>query len=252
MGEQVKVLVVEHEADVDAALIGERLAAAGVDVATVGPDRVRDVPSTLDGVDGLIVLGGSMDPDDDTGAPWLPTVRDLLCEAVGGGVPTLAVCLGAQLLGMAVGGRVRRIPGGPEVGLVAIRPTVGDRHRGALLQGLDEQALALAWHWWEVTDLPERYEAWPVEVLARSDRCPIQAFSVGDRAWGVQFHLEALARTALTWGGSRPERLRAVSIDPDRLAADVAAAETELVRTWSAVIDSWIAMVLDRHGSGSP
>ncbi|MGA8045363.1 MAG: type 1 glutamine amidotransferase [Dermatophilaceae bacterium] len=237
------VLVVEHEADVDAALIGERLAAAGLRVETVGPDRRREVPRSLAGVDGLVVLGGSMDPDDDVGAPWLPAVRDLLRQAILEEVPTLAVCLGAQLLGMAVGGRVRRIPDGPEVGLVPIRPSSGDSHRGPLLSHADPDDRALAWHWWEVTDLPRRYRGRPVEVLARSDRCPIQAFVVGEIVWGLQFHLEARARTARAWAHSDPDRLLSVSIDPDRLVAEVAAAEEPLVHTWSGVIDAWITMV---------
>jgi GMP synthase (glutamine-hydrolysing) len=237
------VLVVEHEPDVDAALIGERLAAAGVRAETVGPLRDRSIPSSLAGVDGLVVLGGSMDPDDDAGAPWLPEVRDLLREAVELDVPTLAVCLGAQLLGMAVGGAVRRRPEGPEVGLVAIRPTAGGAHRGPLLGTLEPDAQTLAWHWWEVSDLPDRYRGRPVDVMAYSDRCSVQAFAVGTVVWGLQFHLEARARTARTWAFSDPGRLHAVSVDPDRLVADVVAAEEDLVRTWSAVIDSWIAVV---------
>ena len=237
------MLVVEHESDVDAALIGDRLATAGVRVETVGPGRGRAVPDSLAGADGLVVLGGSMDPDDDVGAPWLPATRDLLRHAVAADVPTLAVCLGAQLLGMAVGGRVRRIPGGPEVGLVTVRPARGDAHRGLLLGGLGPGATTLAWHWWEVTDLPDRYEGRAVEVLARSDRCAVHAFAVGDAVWGVQFHLEALARTARTWAFSEPERLRGVSIDPHRLVAEVAGAEEALVRTWSGVVDAWISAV---------
>ncbi|KAB7744616.1 type 1 glutamine amidotransferase [Nostocoides sp. F2B08] len=237
------VLVVEHESDVDAALIGERLEAAGLRVDTVGPDRSREVPRSPAGVDGLVILGGSMDPDDDAGAPWLPAVRELLRTAILGQVPTLAVCLGAQLLGMAVGGRVRRIPDGPEIGLVGIRPTDGDIHRGSLLRGLDPDAQALAWHWWEVTDLPELYDGRPVEVLARSDRCPVQAFAVGEAVWGLQFHIEARTRTARTWAHSDPARLHAISLDPDRLVSAVARAEPTLVRTWSDVIDAWIAVV---------
>lgn len=233
----------EHEADVDAALIEERLAAAAVRVETVGPDRHREVPRSLEGVDGLVVLGGSMDPDDDTGAPWLPAVRDLLHEAILQDVPTLAVCLGAQLLGMTVGGGVRRIPAGPEVGLVPIRPTTRGGHRDALLRAAAPDSVALAWHWWEVTDLPRRYCGRPVELLARSDRCPVQAFAVGEVVWGLQFHLEARARTARTWAQSDPARLRSASIDPVSLVADVVTAEESLVRTWSGVIDAWITVV---------
>ena len=136
---------------------------------------------------------------------------------------------------------MRRIPAGPEVGLVAIRPRVGDEHHGPLLGGVARDAQALAWHWWEVGDLPSSYQGRSVEVIACSDRCGVQAFAVGERVWGMQFHLEARARTARTWATSDPARLQAVSVDPERLVVDVAEAEDALVRTWSAVIDAWIA-----------
>lgn len=99
------VLVVEHERDVDLGLIADRLARADLTVDIVGPERGRPIPASLQDYDGLIVLGGTMDPVDDAGAPWLPRVRGLLREAVRDQVPTMGVCLGAQLLGMAVGSR---------------------------------------------------------------------------------------------------------------------------------------------------
>jgi GMP synthase (glutamine-hydrolysing) len=240
------VLVVEHERSVDIALVGKRLAAAGVVTETVGPGRAIAVPERLDGFDGLVVLGGRMDPDDDTGAPWLPAVRDLLRRAIRLQVPTLGVCLGAQLLGMAAGGRARPIPAGAEVGLHRVRPTAAAGDDQLLHHLVPDGRQALQWHWWEVADLPESCDGQPVTVLAESDRCPVQAFVVGEVVWGLQFHLEALARTAEAWAASGPERLVDLGMDPDRVVADVAAAEAELVDSWSPVVDSWAAVVTAR------
>ncbi|MCA1781134.1 MAG: type 1 glutamine amidotransferase [Dermatophilaceae bacterium] len=238
-----KVLVIEHEWNVDIALVGDRLAAAGLAVETVGPDRAVAIPDHLEGVDGLLVLGGKMDPDDDTGAPWLPAVRRLLREAIGLQLPTMGICLGAQLLGMAVGGRVRLIPAGPEIGLHRVRPTEAAGADPLLHHLLPDGRRVLEWHWWEVTDLPEQCDGQPVTVLAEGEQCPVQAFVVGEVVWGMQFHLEALARTAEAWARSDPARLTDLGIDPDRLVADVTAAESELIDSWAPVVDSWAEVV---------
>lgn len=239
-----RVLVIEHEWDVDLGLIAGRLDNAGVAADIVGPDREREIPAGLDGYDGLIVLGGKMDPVDDEGCPWLPHVRRLLQDAVRARLPTMGVCLGAQLLGMAVGGRARLIPTGPEVGLFQMRPTAAAesdpllRHLGA------DGRRALAWHWWEVTDLPTAYLDEPITVLAESDACPVHAFTVGESVWGIQFHLEALGPTAKAWASAgAPDRLTKIGIDPDGLVAEVSAADQELRDNWFPVVDAWIAQL---------
>ncbi|NLJ55072.1 MAG: type 1 glutamine amidotransferase [Intrasporangiaceae bacterium] len=241
-----RVLVIEHEADVHLGLIAGRLRAAGADITVVGPHRGRAIPADLSGVDGLIVLGGSMDPVDETGAPWLPTVRDRLIEAVRDQVPTLGVCLGAQLLGMAVGGTARLIPAGPELGLHRIRPTSA-AHGDPVLGALPAEGLpALAWHWWEVSDLPAETGSRQITVLAESDACPVQAFRAGDLVWGVQFHLEATADLARGWAAERPDRLLRLGIDPQALTDGIAEAEPSLAASWEPVIDAWIEVARAR------
>jgi len=240
---QPRVLVIEHERDVDLGLISGRLDLAGVRVDVVGPDRERGIPASLDGYAGLIVLGGSMDPVDDVGHPWLPAVRDLLREAVRRRLPTMGVCLGAQLLGMAVGGTARLIPAGPEVGLIRIRPTEAAADDPVLGHLPAEGRRSLVWHWWEVADLPDAYEGQPVSVLAESDGCAVQAFVVGAAVWGIQFHLEALGTTTKRWADDDPERLIRIGLDPDELAEQVTAAEPELEDSWFPVVDAWSALL---------
>ena len=75
-----------------------------------------------------------------------------------------------------------------------------------------------------------------------SDRCENQAFRVGPAAWGVQFHLEALAATARAWAGEGVE-LRAAGVDPEALVRGVQAAEPQLRRWWSEVGDRWLDVV---------
>lgn len=243
----LRILVIEHERDVDLGLIADRLTTAGLTADVVGPERGVTIPTSLEGYAGLIVLGGTMDPVDDSGAPWLPRVRDLLGAAVRDQVPTMGVCLGAQLLGMTVGGEARLIPAGPEVGLVTMRPTEAaacDPLLGLLPAG---GRSALAWHWWEVVRLPDVWEGHRVTILAESDACSVHAFSVGSSVWGIQFHLEALGETATRWASDHPDRLRRIGIEPVELVAEVISAEDELVASWSLVVDAWASVVRERE-----
>src|SRR5690348_2224437 len=117
------VLVVQPDESDPPARLGDWLRAAGaaLDVRRAWIDG--DLPGSLEGLDALIVLGGEMGALDDGTHPWVADVRALLREAVSEEVPTLGVCLGAQLLAAANGGRVERNPLGPEYGaqLVAKR-----------------------------------------------------------------------------------------------------------------------------------
>ncbi|NUT94271.1 MAG: type 1 glutamine amidotransferase, partial [Saccharothrix sp.] len=108
------------------ARLGDWLTGAGAVLDVLKPFE-RPVPETLDGYDGVVCLGGAMGALDDVEHPWLADVRRLLSHAVSKRVPTLALCLGAQLLAVATGGQVRRGPQGPEVGvlLVAKRDVAG-------------------------------------------------------------------------------------------------------------------------------
>ncbi|WP_406129726.1 gamma-glutamyl-gamma-aminobutyrate hydrolase family protein [Streptomyces canus] len=97
-------------------------------------------------------------------------------------VPVLAVCLGAQLLAAAAGGRSR--PGsGPQIGWDEVRATSA-AHADPLFAGIPEHLPVLHWHG-DTMDLPAG-----ATLLASCDRYPVQAFRVGGSAWGLQFHLE--------------------------------------------------------------
>lgn len=239
---KARLLVVEHEADAGLGFLGERLRELGAEVVTTGPARDREVPGTVEGFDGLIVLGGSMGPTDDEAAPWLPATRRLLAEAVERELPTLGICLGAQLLATATGGHVREIPAGPEVGLHAVR-----LHEAAesdpLLGGLGEELPVVQWHWLEADRLPEG-----ARVLASSPVCANQAYRLGSRAWGLQFHPEALGDTADAWTRFTGDDLAAHGLDPETVVREVRAAEPRLRGTWRVLADRFAELAAQRTG----
>ena len=81
-----RILVVEHEADAGIGLVGEQISAAGAEMVVVGPETGREVPRTAEGYDGVVVLGGSPSPTDETPA-WFPNVRALHRRLPGPGGP---------------------------------------------------------------------------------------------------------------------------------------------------------------------
>ncbi|MFI8825471.1 type 1 glutamine amidotransferase [Streptomyces sp. NPDC053431] len=231
------VLVVQHEADAGPGLVAERLRTAGVDPRVCHPWQGEALPASLDGWAGLLVLGGSPNCEDDGAAPWLPQVRALIREAVDARVPLLGICLGAQIMAHALGGGVAPRAGGPELGAVPLRrlPAAdGDPVLGAVPEG----ALAAQWHWDDIERLP------PGAVpLLTGDRCPYQAFRVGARAWGVQFHPEALAGTIADWAAADGPRIRAEGGDPDAALGSVREAEPLLRTVWGAMAEAWAGVV---------
>lgn len=172
---------------------GPGMIAPGLDA----PVRVRTVLGTPDpvlpGVDelsGLVVMGGPMDADDDRGYPGLAAERALLASAVDADVPVLAVCLGAQLLGMALGADLLRRHG-TEIGFAPV-----DVHHDDLVLGpLGSRPSVLHWHS-DAVDLPPG-----ATLLASSEATPVQAFRAGS-ALGVQFHLEVEPSMLELWLGT--------------------------------------------------
>ncbi len=176
-------LVVQHVEPERPYAIGAELATAGVAVDIRQVFAGEPLPSDMAGFDGLVVMGGPMSACGDGGFPTRQAELDLLVDALASAVPTIGVCLGAQLLALAGGGAVFPGAAGPEVGWASIELTE-QAADDPLLAGLPGRLTVLHWHG-DTFDLP------PASVhLAVSSRYPGQAFRIGARAWGLQFHLE--------------------------------------------------------------
>jgi GMP synthase (glutamine-hydrolysing) len=174
------VVVLEHERESFAATVATVLESERVPFVVrrlYAGDRVPG-GTELAAAGGLIPLGGGMNTDEDERYPWLEAERRVLREAVELDVPVLAICLGAQQLAAATGGRVYHRERA-ERGWLPVEVIVEDE----LFRGLPRRLSTLQWH-------VDSFEA-PREgvVLARRDGGQ-QAFRIGRRAWGVQFHPE--------------------------------------------------------------
>ncbi|UZN05058.1 type 1 glutamine amidotransferase [Cellulomonas sp. S1-8] len=174
------VLVLTHAPHEGPGAIARALADVPYGVRTV-----LDIPEprlpALGDVSGVVVMGGPMDADDVAGHPGLRAERGLLAAAVDADVPVLAVCLGHQLLALALGARLHR-RSAREVGFGPVRVVADDpvlRPLGAT----GASPTVLHWHSDEV-DLPDG-----ATLLASTDTTAVQAFRAGS-AVGLQFHPE--------------------------------------------------------------
>lgn len=240
------VLVVEHQSDAGVGLLGERLRADGIELDVTGPDTGRPIPQSLEGYDGLIVLGGNPGPLDDDEAPWLPSARSLIAEALAQDLPMLGVCLGGQLLTTVAGGRVETMPDGPEIGLkmVQFNEEAKSDELFSALNDLPERELpAVQWHYLESAQL-----APSTVLLASNPACEHQAYRVGARAWGVQFHPEATATTVGEWIEKDPDELDRLGIDAEHdILHPVQANDTRLREAWTRLADRFADIVRINH-----
>ncbi len=189
----MRILVFQHLNVEHPGIFRDFLAEDGVEWDAVELDENAPIPK-LDHYDALWAMGGPMDVWEEDKYPWLIAEKAAIREAVAErGLPFLGVCLGHQLLADALGGQVALMDK-PEVGIldVSLTPRAVE---DALFAGLPKTLKCLQWHGAEVVKLPA-----DAEVLAYSPACRIQAFRVGKKAYGLQYHVELTASTVSDWG----------------------------------------------------
>jgi GMP synthase-like glutamine amidotransferase len=165
-----------------------------------------------------MVFGGSMHPDSDEQHGWLAREEEFLQDALAEDVPVVGVCLGAQMLARAAGAWVGPAPE-PEIGWYDVELTPQGRD-DPVLGVLPPRTEAFQWHSYTFA-VPERGSE-----LARS-ACCTQAFRVGERAWGLQFHAEVTLPMVSAWADQEGAEL------PVPAGEFVAEAETRM-ESWNA------------------
>jgi GMP synthase (glutamine-hydrolysing) len=219
-----RVLVVQHEADCPPAWVGDWLVEAGCVLDVRHPYRGDALPADLESHDALLVLGGAMGANDDATCPWLTPTKDLVRVAAEAAVPTLGICLGHQLVAVALGGEVGPNPHGQQLGLVPMGWTEA--------AGLDElmrplTATRSGVHW--NNDIVLRAPDGTV-VLATSPRGELQAARFAPGIWGVQLHPEVDERILETWAEEDRERYDQGVLED--VLRTVASARDDLVVGW--------------------
>ena len=174
-----RLLVIEHELDAPAGLLGPWAQARGLTLSVIhlgGGDRL---PGRLPDCAGVVVLGSAQTAFDDA-VPWLAAELALVAQALADGVPLLGICFGGQVLARALGARLYRLPD-PEIGWVRL----ASQHPG--LAG----GPWLEWHR-DGFDLP------PGARELATGGASVQAYAIGPHL-GLQFHPEATEPITQAW-----------------------------------------------------
>jgi len=187
----MRFLVFQHIAIEHPGIFRDFLAADGISWDAVELDEGAPIPP-FDGYDALWVMGGPMDVWEEDQHPWLAAEKRAIRAAVERGLPFMGVCLGHQLLGAAMGGRVGKAARA-EVGILEVALTAAGRS-DPLFAGIASTFQALQWHGAEVAEPPPG-----ATVLAQSPLCRVQAMRVGRCAYGLQYHTELTQSTVGEW-----------------------------------------------------
>ena len=176
-------------------------------------------------------MGGYMGANDDVEFPWLTDARSLMKDVIANDVPFFGICLGGQLLATAVDGVVEPTPV-PEIGIASFRISheAGSDPVFGKLAG--QEVMAAEWHKDYITDLPD-----DAVVIAGNDVCPVQAFRIGQKVYGVQFHPEIDAEIFSSWAATDDELAKSQST-LEQACKDVTAAQEQLINTWRPVFQA--------------
>jgi GMP synthase (glutamine-hydrolysing) len=213
----MRALAIVHQRDAGAGVFGEEFRRRGDQLDFWEIASGADPPGDPPGYDAVLTFGGAMNTHEEEGHSWLRPEKRLLADLLEQRMPLLGVCLGSQLLGEAAGatpGRARE----PEIGWHEVEVTP-EGATDPLLRPLAPRFTAFQWHSYEAP-LPPR-----ATPLARSPVC-LQAYRIGDSAWGIQFHAEVSATDAEQWIDeyrSDADALR-IGLDPEALRKQTRAA----------------------------
>ena len=192
----MEIIVLQHIKVEDPGYIKDLMLSDGFNLTTIELDEGEKIPQDLSKFDGMFCMGGPMDTWMEEKYPWLINEKKKLREfIVDLKKPFLGFCLGCQLLGEVVGGRV--IKSNPaEIGILDIDFSI-KKEKDIIFSSFPTKIKALQWHSYEVCDLEKNKD---ITLLASSPTTKYQIFKYKKHAYGIQFHIEIKNTTVNNWG----------------------------------------------------
>ena len=192
----MRILVLQHINIEDPGYIKDLMIKDKVDLTTIELDQGEKIPQDLSKYDAMFCMGGPMDTWMEKDYPWLIDEKKRIKEfVVDLKKPYLGFCLGCQLLGEVVGGKVVRLKN-PEIGMLNINFSE-NKLQDPLFYKFPDKITSLQWHSYEVQGLENNND---VTLLASSPETKYQIFKYQEHAYGIQFHIEVKDTTVGEWG----------------------------------------------------
>jgi GMP synthase-like glutamine amidotransferase len=232
----MRVALVENTRLTQHGLVGVALHEAGLMIDVFRPREDGRLPDTPGSYAGLVVFGGEQSALDDAPHPYLPRLARLMRDWGEAGGAVLGICLGAQLLARGFGA-ANHVGAAPEFGWSALRRTTAGAD-DPVLSAVPEHFRSFQWHS-DTFTLPSG-----AVHLAEGDGAAQQAFRIGARAYGMQFHFEASRAVVGNWATHFPGEVEAMApgwlAERDshaaRYGAAADAAGLALARAWVGLL----------------
>ena len=189
-------LILQHIKIEDPGYIKELMIKDGANLTTIELDEGEKIPSDLTKFDAMLCMGGPMDTWMEKDYPWLIEEKKKIKEfVVDLNKPYLGFCLGCQLLGEVIGGKVVKT-NNPEIGMLEVN-FLDEKKKDILFADFPQKITSLQWHSYEVQELEKNKD---VTLIASSKETKYQIFRYKDNAYGIQFHIEIKDTTVNDWG----------------------------------------------------
>ena len=192
----MEILVLQHINIEDPGFIKDLMIKDGVNITTIELDEGEKIPNNLNFFDGMLCMGGPMDTWMEKDYPWLIEEKKKIKEfVVDLNKPYLGFCLGCQLLGEVIGGKVVKT-NNPEIGMLDVN-FLDEKKKDILFADFPQKITSLQWHSYEVQELEKNRD---VTLIASSKETKYQIFRYKNNAYGIQFHIEIKDTTVNDWG----------------------------------------------------
>ena len=192
----MEILVLQHINIEDPGYIKDLMIKDGVNITTIELDEGEKIPNNLNFFDGMLCMGGPMDTWMEKDFPWLIEEKKKIKEfVVELNKPYLGFCLGCQLLGEVIGGKVVKT-NNPEIGMLDVN-FLDEKKKDILFADFPQKITSLQWHSYEVQELEKNKD---VTLIASSKETKYQIFRYKNNAYGIQFHIEIKDTTVNDWG----------------------------------------------------
>ena len=190
------IIVLQHIKIEDPGYIKDLMINDNFNITTIELDEGEKIPNNLNEFDAMFCMGGPMDTWMEKQYPWLIDEKIKIREFVLNlKKPYLGFCLGCQLLGEVIGGKVVKSKN-PEIGILNIN-FLSEKKKDLLFNEFPDQIKSLQWHSYEVQDLEYISD---VKLIGSSPETKYQIFKFQEHAYGIQFHIEIKDTTVNEWG----------------------------------------------------
>ena len=192
----MEIIVLQHIKIEDPGYIKDLMLKDDVNITTIELDEGEKIPNNLNKFNAMLCMGGPMDTWMEKEYPWLIEEKKKIKEfVVDLKKPYLGFCLGCQLLGEVVGGKVVKT-NNPEIGMLDVNFSQ-NKKKDILFSEFPEKITSLQWHSYEVQGLENNED---IDLLASSNETKYQIFKFQKHAYGIQFHIEIKDTTVSEWG----------------------------------------------------